>query len=113
MPKPIKFIYEKQEPFRDAFHFIIICEGKNREPDYFRFFDGMSSRVKVVPVECGTGSAPNRLMETAVAKEEELKDENNGDDVVWFVIDTDRWREQLHDIRNECEHRQHWRVAPE
>ena len=41
MPKPIKFTYEKKAPFRDAFLFIIVCEGTNREPDYFRFFDGM------------------------------------------------------------------------
>ncbi len=51
MPKPNKFSYEKKEAFRDAFYFIIVCEGQNREPDYFRFFDGISSRVKVVPIE--------------------------------------------------------------
>ncbi len=29
MPKPIKFSYEKKEPFRDAFYVIIVCEGTN------------------------------------------------------------------------------------
>ena len=56
MPKPIKFTYEKKAPFRDAFFLIIICEGKNREPQYFRFFDGLSSRVKVIPIESEAGS---------------------------------------------------------
>jgi hypothetical protein len=110
MPKPIKFTYEKKAPFRDAFFFIIVCEGKNREPDYFRFFDGMSSRVKIVPVESGAGSAPKLLIENALAKEEEL-DANAEKDRVWFAIDTDRWREQLHEIRQECDKHPHWRVA--
>lgn len=101
MPKPFKFTYEKKTPFRDAFFFIIVCEGKNREPQYFRFFDGLSSRVKVVPVESGNNSAPNRLIENAIDKEKEL--ETNADrDRVWFVIDTDAWRGQLHGIRSEC-----------
>lgn len=110
MPKPIKFTYEKKAPFRDAFFFIIVCEGKNREPHYFRFFDGMSSRVKIVPVESGVGSAPRLLIENAIAKEEEL-DANAERDRVWFVIDTDRWNNQLHEIRQECELHPHWKVA--
>jgi hypothetical protein len=110
MPKPIKFTYEKRIAFRDAFYFIIVCEGKNREPDYFRFFDGISSRVKIVPVESIDGSAPKILIRTAVANEEEL-DAKADRDRLWFVIDTDRWREQLHEIRQECEQHNHWRVA--
>lgn len=61
MPKPIKFVYEKKVPYRDAFYCIIVCEGQNREPDYFCFFDGMSSRVKLVPVESNHGSAPTGM----------------------------------------------------
>lgn len=110
MPKPIKFTYEKKVAFRDAFFFIIICEGKNREPHYFRFFDGLSSRVKVVPVESGVGSAPKLLIENAIRKEEEL-DARAERDRVWFVIDTDHWRAQLHDIRQECALHPHWKVA--
>lgn len=110
MPKPIKFTYEKKVAFRDAFYFIIICEGQNREPDYFRFFDGISSRVKIVPVESSEGSAPSKLVKTAIEKEEEL-DARSERDRVWFVIDTDRWREQLHEIRKDCEAHPHWNVA--
>jgi hypothetical protein len=110
MPKPIKFTYEKKHPFRDAFFFIIVCEGKNREPDYFRFFDGLSSRVKIVPIESGAGSAPNLLIKNAIAKEEEL-DAKIESDRVWFVIDTDRWEKQLHEIRQACSKHPHWKVA--
>lgn len=111
MPKPTKFTYEKKDAFRDAFYFIIVCEGQNREPDYFRFFDGISSRVKIVSVESdGGGSAPKKLIERAIAKEEEL-DARAEKDRLWFVIDTDRWKAQLHDIRQECAARRHWSVA--
>lgn len=111
MPKPIKFSYAKKEPFRDAFYFIIVCEGQNREPDYFRFFDGISSRVKIVSVESDAGSsAPKKLIERAKSKEEEL-DAKAAHDRLWFVIDTDKWRAQLHEIRQECATKKHWRVA--
>lgn len=110
MPKPIKFTYEKKHSFRDAFYFIIVCEGQHREPDYFKFFDGISSRVKIVPVESAGGSAPKKLIEHASRKEEELG-ANAEIDRLWFVIDTDRWREQLHEIRQECAAHSHWQVA--
>jgi hypothetical protein len=110
MPKPNKFNYEKKAPFRDAFYFIIVCEGQNGEPDYFRFFDGISSRIKIVPVESNEGSAPTKLVSCAVAKEKDI-DARAERDRVWFVIDTDRWREQLHEIRQECVDHPHWQVA--
>jgi hypothetical protein len=110
MPKPLQFSYQKKAPFRDAFFFIIVCEGQSREPAYFRFFDGLSSRVKIVTVEPEQGSAPNRLVEQAVIVEEKL-DARADRDRVWFVIDTDRWRGHLHRIRQECEQHPHWRVA--
>lgn len=110
MPKPNKFTYQKKAPFRDAFYFIIVCKGSNREPDYFRFFDGMSSRVKVVPVESKKSSAPRLLIDVAIEKEQEL-DANDEKDRLWFVIDTDSWKDQLHEIRKECEQHAHWRVA--
>jgi hypothetical protein len=110
MPKPIKFTYEKKAPFRDAFYLIVVCEGTNREKEYFQFFDGISSRVKIVPVVSHAGSAPKLLIEAAEAAEEEL-DIKSEIDRLWFVIDTDRWRQQLHDIRQECSQKPHWQVA--
>lgn len=110
MPKPKIFTYEKKAPYRDAFLFIIVCEGTNREPDYFRFFDGMSSRVKVVPLQSVGGSAPNQLVGVAIAAEQELSVDPTVDRL-WFVIDTDRWRVHLHTIRQQCAQHVNWRVA--
>jgi hypothetical protein len=103
-------MYEKKAPFRDAFLFIVVCEGTNREPVYYRFFEGLSSRVKIVPVASVVGSAPKLLIEVALRKEEEM-DAKADRDRVWFVIDTDKWGEQLHEIRQECALHPHWRVA--
>ncbi len=110
MPKPNKFSYEKKAAFRDAFFFVIICEGSIREPEYFKFFVGLSSRVKIIPIASINGSAPNTLVENAITIEEKL-DLKSDLDQVWFVIDTDRWRSQLHDIRLECSQRFNWNVA--
>ncbi|MDE3214214.1 MAG: RloB domain-containing protein [Bacteroidota bacterium] len=110
MPKPVKFTYEKKRPFRDASFFIIVCEGENREPDYFRFFDGLSSRVKVVPVRSNSGSSPRHLIENAIEKEGELECKPEIDRV-WFVVDTDRWGKLLHELRQECDQHINWKVA--
>jgi hypothetical protein len=110
MPKPVKFSYEKKSPFRDAFFFIIVCEGQNREPEYFHFFEGMSSRVKIIPVKSKGGSAPNHLIDLAIKAEQELSVDPSIDKL-WFVIDTDRWGHQLHAIRNECATHPNWKVA--
>lgn len=111
MPKPIKFTYQKKKPFRDASLFVIVCEGARREVDYFRFFDGISSRVKIIAMANASGSAPKLLIEFAKAKEQTLDIKPEFGDKLWFVVDTDRWRNQLHEIRKECDQRQHWQVA--
>lgn len=111
MPKPSRFSYEKKAPFRDASLFVIVCEGQNREVDYFRFFDGMSSRLKIVPVSNADGrSAPERLIPCAIEAEREYGFVPDTDRL-WFVIDTDRWREALHLIRAEAAQHTYWQIA--
>ncbi len=111
MPKPTRFSYSKKAPFRDASLFVIVCEGQNREVDYFRFFDGMSSRVKVVPVSNTDGSsAPEQLIPCAIEAEREYGFVPDTDRL-WFVIDTDRWRDALHQIRTEAARRKYWQIA--
>jgi hypothetical protein len=61
-------------------------------------------------VESTAGSAPVKLVQSAIEKEKELGARSRTDRV-WFVIDTDRWRAQLHRIRQECGRYPHWRVA--
>jgi hypothetical protein len=110
MPKPI-LSYEKQVAFRDAFYFIVVCEGRHTEPNYFRFFEGISSRVKIVAVENIDGqTSPTKLIFNALEKEKEL-DASAARDQIWFVIDTDRWRHLIRDLRKECKNKTHWKVA--
>jgi hypothetical protein len=64
----------------------------------------------VIPIESGTSSSPKWLIEKARDAEAEL-DIDPHKDRIWFVIDTDRWRNQLLDIREECDMFHHWNVA--
>ena len=110
MPKPL-LSYEKQVSFRDAFYFIVVCEGRHTEPKYFRFFEGISSRVKIVAVENVNGqSSPTKLISNALEKEKEL-DASAERDRIWFVIDTDRWRHLIRELRKETKSKTHWKVA--
>jgi hypothetical protein len=110
MPKPNRFSYKKKEPHRDAFYFILVCEGQHREVEYFKFFDKLSSRVKVVAVSAKENSAPKHLIEAAHAIVEQLG-AIAGNDQLWFVMDTDKWGSQLDEIRMECRDRPNWNVA--
>lgn len=89
-------IYKKVEPFKNAKKIYIFCEGEKKEIDYFRFFQGFSSNIDIIPIPNENGkSDPTKLKEQAeigikddsISLSEELLDE------VWFVIDTDRWNE--------------------
>jgi hypothetical protein len=102
--------YEKKEPFRSATLFVIVCEGEKREPKYFQYFDGISSRNKVYPVPSEEGkSAPNHLVQNANSASERYG--LNVQDELWFVVDTDRWRDHLHKLQSECSAKNNWHVA--
>jgi len=105
-----KRAFEKKEPFRSASLFVIICEGEKREPQYFEFFDGLTSKIKVRPIPSSEGkSAPVHLIENA--NEAEKKFEVVEDDDVWFVLDIDRWRDGIHVLQEECRKKKNWNVA--
>ena len=57
--------YGKREPSRDAHKIYIICEGKGTEPDYFAFFEGLSSNLQVITIPPTEGNDPLKLMERA------------------------------------------------
>ncbi len=40
--------YKKESPWRDATLIFVVCEGRQREPHYFRFFHQLDSRLKLV-----------------------------------------------------------------
>ena len=90
--------YEKRAPSRDARKVYIICEGKGTEPDYFSFFEGLSSNLQIIVIPPENGTDPLKLMALANRK---LLDETSkfsmdymANDSVWFVIDTDTWEEE-------------------
>lgn len=94
-------VYEKLESNHDAKKIYIICEGSETEKKYFKYFQGFSSNIDIIPIPSENGKTdPLKLKENAellfFAKEDfkpkyelsiEYKDE------VWFVIDTDNWNE--------------------
>ena len=90
--------YGKQEPSRDAHKIYIVCEGKGTEPDYFAFFEGLSSNLEVVTIPPTDGNDPLRLMKQAkqklIEEEREYTVDYKQGDTVWFVIDTDEWDKQ-------------------
>jgi len=107
-----KLQYKKQEPFRDASLMIIVCEGKRREPDYFRYFDQLDSRLKIIVVPSRNGaSAPKYLVDNAnAATEHHIKDD--GSYKLWFVLDTDRWvKQHVLEICKICEKNPSWDFA--
>ena len=96
-----KKIYHKEESNKDAKKVYIFCEGKETEIRYFKYFQGLSSNIDILPIPSVNGqSDPLKLKENAdllffgnemhsprFSLSVEYKDE------VWFVIDTDRWNE--------------------
>ena len=73
--------------------FLIICEGKETEPNYFRSFR-VPGKVEVLVK--GYGRDPNQLLIEAkklLEKEKQAKKWQKGDQV-WCVFDRDSWKEK-------------------
>lgn len=94
--------YEKEEPSKDAKKVYIFCEGEDKEVKYFKYFQGLDSRINIIPIPNENGqSDPTKLKENAIKsffpKDEKQKPiyelEEKYQDEIWFVIDTDRWNE--------------------
>jgi hypothetical protein len=74
--------------------FLIVCEGKKTEPNYFRSFR-VPKNVAEIDVK-GVGENPSKLVESA----QELKEQEEYDQV-WCVFDRDDW--PLEDFNNAIE----------
>jgi hypothetical protein len=112
-------LFERQQPSRDASLFIIYCEGNRREPMYFGYFEGISSRVRLEIIEADRqgNNSPEGLLAQA-KRDLESSDNRRGpkyllgdEDQVWFVIDTDTWGSQITLLRKQCETNPCWYVA--
>ena len=111
-------IYERREPTKDGKLYFIFCEGEKRETTYFFFFNRIASQIiiQIVPIENGKNS-PIGLYYNACQKL--LKNEKNpnpsytlnDDDEVWFIIDTDKWGNEINTLREKVSKHPNWFVG--
>lgn len=91
-----------QEKVRDYSLFAIACEGTEREPDYFRLFDG-TDRIKVDIIEDGEGSAPAKVLARVAGYISENQLDADYGDSLWCVIDKDKWpQDQIEGLHAFC-----------
>ncbi|MEM9545007.1 MAG: RloB family protein [Bacteroidota bacterium] len=112
MPLLSRRDHKKKDPFRDATLFIIVCEGSNREPEYFEYFDRLSARIKVKAVANIDGkSSPKHMVNNASVTVDQIV-LDGGDYSLWIVIDTDHWIKQGHipQLKKSCDE-QNWNLA--
>ena len=111
-----------QDKVRDYSLFAIATEGTEREPDYFRLFDGID-RIKVDIIEPETSdeqdasnkrkaSSPSKVLEKVKVyiNENQLSAEDG--DSLWCVIDVDRWpQEQIEELHAFCSQKDNWHLV--
>ena len=112
-------VYQKEQPHLDARKIYIFCEG-DREVNYFKFFEGFSSNISIIPVPSERGHTdPEKLMNSAITsfydsdgKPRYHFDDEMGDEV-WFAIDTDQWNNgnKIAKLRDYCSGKSKWSVA--
>ena len=111
-----------QEKVRDYSLFAIATEGTEREPDYFRLFDGID-RIKVDIIEPEISdeedasekrkaSSPSKVLEKVKAyiSKNQLSAEDG--DSLWCVIDVDRWpQKQIEELHAFCAQKDNWHLV--
>ena len=111
-----------QEKVRDYSLFAIATEGTEREPDYFRLFDGIDHiKVDIIEPELldeeneqekRRASSPSKVLEKVKAyiAENQLSAEDG--DSLWCVIDVDRWpQEQIKELHAFCSQKDNWHLV--
>jgi hypothetical protein len=112
-------LFERKAPDRSAKIFLIFCEGNKREPHYFKYFNEISSqiRLEVVHAEPHDNNSPTGLYNKAseyvikTAENPNPKYDLNDNDEVWFVIDTDDWGTKIDELRGMCLNYSNWLIA--
>ena len=100
--------YVKREPSRHANKIYIICEGNSTEPDYFSFFEGLSSNLQLIVIPPESGTDPLKLMEQAqrllLSDAAKYSIDYMQRDRIWFAIDTDTWEAEgkIQPLRDFC-----------
>lgn len=100
--------YSKRQPSKNAGKIYIICEGKGTEPDYFSFFEGLSSNLELIVIPPEEGTDPLKLMQLAErifhGETRKYTLDYLQRDKVWFAIDTDSWETEgkIAPLRDYC-----------
>lgn len=100
--------YTKRAPSKDAGKIYIICEGKSTEPDYFSFFEGLSSNLQLIVIPPEAGTDPLKLMAQAqrllLSDAAQYAIDYMQHDQIWFAIDTDSWAAEgkIRPLRDFC-----------
>ena len=111
-------LYTRREPDKEGKLYFIFCEGEKKETTYFYFFNRLASQIiiQIVPIDEGKNS-PMGLYNNAC--KHLLKSEDNlypsyvlcDDDEIWFIIDTDKWGEEVNILRNNTKIHKNWFVG--
>ncbi len=111
-----------QDKVRDYSLFAIATEGTEREPDYFKLFDGID-RIKVDIIEPEVSdeengqekrkaSSPSKVLEKVKAYIAENQLSADDGDSLWCVIDVDRWpQEQIEELYAFCTQPNNWHLV--
>ncbi len=111
-----------QDKVRDYSLFAIATEGTEREPDYFKLFDGID-RIKVDIIEPEVSdeengqekrkaSSPSKVLEKVKAYIAENQLSADDGDSLWCVIDVDRWpQEQIEELHAFCTQQNNWHLV--
>ena len=110
MPKQNR-AYKKGNPFKDARLFVIVAEG-HREENYFQWFNAKNSRIQILLIDrTENESAPKLFIDRIQKAESEGKYSPDAQDHVWFICDVDRWRQQIEELRENCQQKPNWNIA--
>jgi tRNA uridine 5-carbamoylmethylation protein Kti12 len=110
--------YIKREASREGKLYFIFCEGERRETTYFYFFNKIATQIiiQIVPIEQGKNS-PMGLFRNACEKLIKSYENPNPEyslsdiDEVWFIIDTDKWGDEIGELRQSVTQYDNWFVA--
>ena len=117
-------LFVREIPTREAKSIYIFGEGAKRELQYFKYFRGMDSRIKVEIYELEDDENNSPLGLLNIAKKCIIATENNTNpkysfqenDEVWIVLDTDKdkgesRKSQIEKVRGYCKETESWFLA--
>lgn len=112
-------IYHKVAPTKEAKKVFIFCEGATKEVDYFTYFEKLSGNINIITFSNENHQGdPESLYKNACEKLNpnnktliEPVYQQDSNDEVWFVIDTDAWGHKIDKLKQNCALKEKWFVC--